>query len=108
MSDSLTQIRTQIIESAQIDDEEIALRLANGWAISIYNATSLHVRNEAKTVEHSLVVNARIVAIESADDSLTFALDNSSTLIVDLRDAAYHGPEAVVLRGPLGEFIVLN
>lgn len=50
----------------------------------------------------------RIETVQEVDDALTLMLQNSNSIVVDLSDDAYFGPEAMVLHGPDDLIVVWN
>jgi hypothetical protein len=47
----------------------------------------------------------KIIAVEETKEEAELIFDNGSRLIVNLRDEAYEGPEAMSLRGPNNFFV---
>lgn len=54
------------------------------------------------------VKGLRIEAVLEVEDAITVMLQNSIRIVVDLRDEAYFGPEALVLHGPNELIVVWN
>jgi hypothetical protein len=51
---------------------------------------------------------SRLTEIDETPDELTLSFDNGASVIVDLRDRAFKGPEAMTLRVPGQPLIVWN
>jgi hypothetical protein len=54
------------------------------------------------------VKGLRIEAVLEMKDAISLMLQNSIRIVVDLRDEAYFGPEALVLHGPNDLIVVWN
>lgn len=50
----------------------------------------------------------RITAVNETEDAVTLMLQDSIRIVIDLRDEAYVGPEALVLHGPDDLIVVWN
>jgi hypothetical protein len=48
----------------------------------------------------------KIIAVHETDEEAELIFDNGNRLIVDMRDEAYEGPEAIYLTGPDGFWVV--
>ena len=91
-----------------MSDEEVSLTLSGGWSVSIYNVASMTINGSIKAISEANLIGETVVSIVLREERLALVLSNSSELRVDLRPDAFRGPEAVVVRGPAGELIVLN
>jgi hypothetical protein len=108
MQSRINEIQMKKILSAAITEDEISINLSGAWSISLYNPVSLWAAGSVCKFDESDLVNRTIIGAVVEAKTLTLELDNASKLVVDLSDAAYRGPEAAVLRGARGEFIVVN
>lgn len=107
MTEPLSQIHGRAVISVEFrDDDEIFVSLTDGWALSIYNAASICNLGECQRLDSPLLVGATIVSHVLDHERLVMYLDNEISLHVDLRDEAYRGPEAFVVRAP-NVFIVV-
>jgi len=108
MSESLSAIEARTIEAAWISDEEVSLTLSGEWSVSIYSMASMTINGSTEAISEANLIGETVVRIVLCEECLAFVLSSSSLLRVDLRPEAFRAPEAMVVRGPAGEFIVLN
>ena len=108
MSETLSAIEARTIEAALVSNEEVSLILSGQWSVSIYSAASMTINGSTEAISEANLIGETVVSIVLREECLAFVLSSSSVLHVDLRPETFRGPEAMVVRGPAGEFIVLN
>ncbi|RYY97817.1 MAG: hypothetical protein EON61_19890 [Alphaproteobacteria bacterium] len=109
MENALSELVTRTIDHAEIDLDGVGISLCGGWSIAAFNRCKLVDREGAsQVVTVPALLGATIKAVETTERELAITLDNGSCLIVSLKDDDFLGPEAVLVRGPGSELIVLN
>ncbi|KAA5536450.1 hypothetical protein F0919_01935 [Taibaiella lutea] len=84
--DDPDNIKTELTFQLYIDD----------YTLNIYNPITILPSEK----DFADVKGLKIVAVEESDEKAELIFDNSYNLIVDMRDEAYDGPEALYLTGP--------
>lgn len=82
---------------------DAGLSFENGTSLAIYNAFELVGLDVEDTKK---LVGQIITDVVESQERVTIRFSNTTVLHVDMRDGAYHGPEAMQLRVP-GEPIVV-
>jgi len=103
----LAPIIGQRVTEVVAGDEVITFRTDGGWRIAIYNASSLETASAAPLTEENArtLRGTRIVDIKTEPQFVAITFDHPARLVIDLRDEAYSGPEAMLITGP-GEVIL--
>jgi hypothetical protein len=78
-------------------------------SVSVYNRWRLagFQENPQATAE-SVLIGATVLSADVSALDVTVTFDNDLMLIIGLADKDYRGPEAMVVRGPAGECLVIN
>ena len=109
MTSSVSEIHNRVVESVVAEPGELAICFVDGWSIAIYNRYS--VSDGIGTGLREILASMKGAALahsEVSDSRLELLFDNKVKLTVGLRAEDYAGPEAAVVSGPSGEFIVVN
>ncbi len=84
-----------------------------GTRLFIESGSSLSIFNEFRVLGPagkmlSAILHRQVEEIHQQQESVTLIVEDGSSLRVDLRDAAYKGPEAMELTSAEGAIIVWN
>lgn len=91
------------VADAVLVEGDAGIRFENGISLAIYNRYELvgFVSGDAPQLIGNIVTQ-----VDEDADTTTIRFENNWALLIDLRDGAYTGPEAMQLRVP-GEPIVI-
>lgn len=91
------------ITGAVLGENKVTLSFENGSLLSIYNSHKLDgfIADNAQDL-----IGKVILQVEDQLEIATIKFENDWAILVDMRDEAYMGPEAMQLRVP-GEPIVI-
>jgi len=91
------------ITSAVLGENKVTLSFENGSVLSIYNSHKL----DGFIADNVQDLIGKVVSqVEDQMEIATIKFENDWAILVDMRDEAYMGPEAMQLRVP-GEPIVI-
>jgi len=79
----------------------------DNYTLLIYNNYKI-ICNNNQAIKIDELVNSRVLRTNEEKDFVELIFDNNCKLIVDLRDDAYNGPDAMCLKGPNDLFVVWN
>lgn len=96
----LPQLEGRKVLSANRHDDVFVIALSDGWKFAAFNSV---VIEPDPHISGKVVIEA---VVEKEVLKLTF--DDGHRLAVDLRDAAYDGPEAAEITGPNKEILVIR
>jgi hypothetical protein len=104
--DAFSSIKNQRAAIHPLSEGGLSLAFENGWVLAVYNKFEwITVRgNHPQPLKSGLLKEMSL-----ADNRFVLLFDCEDVcLTVDVSDAGYVGPEAMVLSGPAGEIIVWN
>lgn len=103
MTSRLAPLEGQVVSTAAEVEDYLQLHFRDGACLNIFNPFSLS--GALSTAVEALAERSLTTVTERAE-SVTLRFDDGSTIVVDMRDEAYRGPEALELRVP-GKSIVV-
>lgn len=96
-------IRNLKVTDAAFDTDGAGLAFDNGTTLAIYNRFEL---DGISTDRVSDLIGSSVSDVTEGANTITIEFEGRFAIRIDMRDAAYHGPEAMQLRVP-GEPIVI-
>jgi hypothetical protein len=91
------------IISVEFTYDNVGIGFEDGSGLTIYNPCSV-----ADTFQSSRYIGARIVAEYWSSDQFYVDLHNGNKIVVDLREAAWAGPEAMVFAYENNGYMVVS
>lgn len=96
MISDLAALVGQRVTAADLTKNDVGLAFSSGVSLAIYNDLTLTFGDGSAA---PTLVGMRVDAIQEDAKRLVIDFDGGATLEVSLRDEAFVGPEAMVLRG---------
>lgn len=102
---SITDIFTKIsglkITYASIADSIVTIVIDKVWTLTIYNKSIMLLNGLLSGgIDTNILSNSTLLSVTESDSKLVIHLSNNISLIVDLSDEGFSGPEAMQLVGP--------
>lgn len=93
------------VVDAQLSSGDAGLCFEGGITLAFYNPFALVISLPGAEITW---IGATVTAVHESDSEATICFNNGASLIVDLRDQAYIGPEAMQLRIPGSPIVIWN
>lgn len=105
-----TDITTVVAIKMHKDDEE-SVKMIIGIQL-YFEEYILNIYNPAKITFHDTALNnligLKVIEVNETKESAELMFDNGCKLIVNMKEEAYEGPEAMALYGPNDFWVVWN
>jgi hypothetical protein len=108
MQTALSEICGRRVREVVIGTTGTTIMLHDGWGIAIFNRFVWRRGADTPALSPRDLRGAVLSEAYIDGRKLLLVFEGAGTLIVDLRDDAYLGPEAAEIFGPNGEEIVVN
>lgn len=95
------------VEEVSWDGESLGLSFGGGWCLAIHNRFAYRIGADQSSAFQQLK-GALVLRVSEDRDGILLKFAGDQVLEVDLTDDAFHGPEAMQLKGPSGEIVVWN
>lgn len=107
MTSVVSEVHGRTVRAIDESATELSLSLSEGWGLSIYNPFLVLLPDSGLAPSAKLLGDI-IEFAEMTEAALTFEFKSGNKLIVSLQPDDYSGPEAAVIAGPNGQFVVVN
>jgi hypothetical protein len=87
---------SQKVSSVQRDTEALTVVFGDAYVLAVFNRLDLEDTSNHAETDASLIVGKMLLSIQQCSESTAFDFEGSQ-LDIELRDAAWTGPEAAVL-----------
>jgi hypothetical protein len=105
MKSMIWKIFNERIKSFQIDADGICIEFLNEIKLIIYNSTEINIKRNGN---FSKIINSIIEDVYEDKKEIVIKTDVNITILIDLSDDAYSGPEAMQMIIPDGPIVVWN
>lgn len=85
--------------------DQLTLRTERGWVLAIYNRYAL-ISIDKSRIAADAINGGVIVSVETIQEVVAISFESGATLLIDMSDGGFRGPEAMQLSGPEGEIVV--
>ncbi len=100
-TDIFTKISGLRISCVSIEHGVVTLVFDNEWVLTIYNKSTMSSNGIlSDSIDTSVLTNETLINVYESDSKLVILLSNNISLMVDLSDEGFSGPEAMQLVGP--------